>query len=129
MPFLADGVRRHPDGSLAEVSLTFRAVDVPAVGYRTYWVSESAGQAEGAAAWQAQPGAVIQNEAFLVEADAARGGTLSRIADKRSGTELLQGPGNELILQEEYDYHPRWGEGPWLLSPKGPGTGSAGTSR
>ena len=29
------------------------------------------------------------------------------------------------MLTDEYDYHPRWGEGPWLLSPKGPGTGSA----
>ena len=126
--FLADGVRRHPDGTLAEVSLTFRAADVPAVGYQTYWVTGSAKPADAAAAWLAQPGAMIQNEMFLVEADAARGGTLSRITDKRSGTELLRGPGNELILQEEYDYHPRWGEGPWLLSPKGPGTGSAGTS-
>jgi hypothetical protein len=71
---------------------------------------------------------MIQNETFVVEADAARGGTLSRIADKRSGAELLRGPGNELMLQEEYGSHPRWGEGPWLLSPKGPGTGSAGTS-
>ena len=126
--FLADGVRRHLDGTLAEVSLTFRAADVRALGYQTYWVTGSARPADAAAAWQAQPGAVIQNETFLVEADAVRGGTLSRITDKRSGTELLRGPGNELVLQEEYDYHPRWGEGPWLLSPKGPGTGSAGTS-
>jgi alpha-mannosidase len=128
LAFLADGVRRHPDGTLAAVGLTFRAADVPAVGYRTFWVTASALAAEASAAWQAQPGAVIQNEAFLVEADAARGGTLSRITDKRSGTEVLRGLGNELMLQEEYDYHPRWGEGPWLLSPKGPGTGSAGTS-
>ena len=70
---------------------------------------------------------MIENEAFLVEADPARGGALTRILDRRSGAELLRGPGNELVLQEEYDYHPRWGEGQWLLSPKGPGTGSAGS--
>ncbi len=29
------------------------------------------------------------------------------------------------MIQDEYDYHPRWNEGPWLLMPKGPGTGSA----
>ena len=52
------------------------------------------------------------------------GGTLS-ITDKRAGRSVLRGPGNELVLLDEYDYHPRWGEGPWLLSPKGPGTGSA----
>ena len=128
LAFLADAVRRHPDGTLDQVSLTFRAADVPAVGYRTYWVTRSAGPGESAAGWQPQPGAMIQNETFRVEADAARGGTLSRITDRRSGTEVLRGPGNELMLQEEYASHPRWGEGPWLLSPRGPGTGSAGTS-
>ena len=68
---------------------------------------------------------MISNEAFLLEADPARGGALTRIADQRTGAELLRGPGNELVLQEEYATHPRWGEGPWLLSPKGPGAGSA----
>ena len=29
---LADGVRRHPDGSLAEATLTFRARGVPPLG-------------------------------------------------------------------------------------------------
>ena len=69
----------------------------------------------------------IENEIFLIEADPARGGTLSRLLDKRSGTELLQpgGGGNELLLQPEHPQHPRWAEGPWLLCPAGPGTGSA----
>ena len=68
----------------------------------------------------------LENEAFVVEADPARGGTLSRVLDKRSGTELLQpgGGGNELVLQPEHPGHPRWAEGPWLLCPAGPGTGS-----
>ena len=76
---------------------------------------------------------MIENETFLVEADPARGGTLTRVVDKRTGAGLIrsgagtdQAGGNELLLQEEYDLHPRWGEGPWLLSPKGPGTGSGG---
>ena len=78
---------------------------------------------------------MIENETFLVEADPARGGTLTRVVDKRTGAGLIRGGagadqpgGNELLLQEEYDLHPRWGEGPWLLSPKGPGTGSGGAS-
>ncbi len=129
VPFLAEGVRRHPDGTLAEATITFRAGGVPALGYRTYWVS--AAPEPGQEGWTGQPGSaagrpVIENEVFLVEADPARGGTLTRILDRRTGTELLRGPGNELTLQEEYDSHPRWGEGQWLLSPKGPGTGSAG---
>src|SRR5215472_7104204 len=123
VPFLAEGVRRHPDGSLAEVTITFRALDVPALGYRTYWVSAAAGP--GQEGWSAAPGRVIRSDAFLIEADPGRGGAPVRILDRRAGVELLRGPGNELVLTGEYDYHPRWGEGPWLLSPKGPGTGSA----
>ncbi|HEX7266332.1 MAG TPA: glycoside hydrolase family 38 C-terminal domain-containing protein, partial [Streptosporangiaceae bacterium] len=125
VPFLAEGVRRHGDGTLAEVTVTFLAASVPALGYRTYWVSAAPGP--GAEGWAAGPptAMVIQNEAFGVEADPTRGGTLTRILDRRTGVQLLRGPGNELVLQDEYDYHPRWGEGPWLLSPKGPGVGSA----
>ncbi|HYB15086.1 MAG TPA: glycoside hydrolase family 38 C-terminal domain-containing protein, partial [Streptosporangiaceae bacterium] len=51
------------------------------------------------------------------------GGTVS-ITDKRIGTSVLAGPGNELLIQDEYAQHPRHSEGPWHLSPKGPGTGS-----
>jgi len=40
--FLAEGVRRHDDGSLAGLTLTFRADSVPALGYRTYWVTAAA---------------------------------------------------------------------------------------
>ncbi len=139
VPFLAEAAQRHPDGTLAAVTLAFRAADVPALGYRTYWATPApTGPAPGGPArsdWEPQPGTVIENENFLVEADPARGGTLTRIVDKRSGARLLRGGaeadqpgGNELLLQEEYAAHPRWGEGPWLLSPKGPGTGSGAAS-
>jgi alpha-mannosidase len=128
VPALAEGARRREDGSLAEVTLTFRALGVPALGYRRYALRRAA--APDAAGW-ADTGAgvgagaaTIENDAYLVTADPARGGTLA-ITDKRSGRRVLRGPGNELVLQEEYDKHPRWGEGPWHLSPKGPGTGSA----
>jgi alpha-mannosidase len=127
VPFLAEGVRRHRDGTLAAVTLTFRAADVPAVGYRTYlvWPVPGGPAAREAAGWQPAAGAAIANDAFAVTADPARGGALTSIYSTAAGTELLAGPGNELIVQEEYAQHPRWGEGPWLLSPKGPGTGSA----
>ena len=135
VPCLAEGAQQHPDGTLAAVTLTFRAADVPALGYRTYWATPAPATGPAPGGWEPQPGAVIENETFLVEADPARGGTLTRIVDKRTGAGLLRAGsepghpgGNELLLQEEYDSHPRWGEGPWLLSPKGPGTGSAGAS-
>ncbi len=125
VPFLAEHPRRHPDGGLAGVTLTFRAADVPGVGYRTYWVAPASGGEPEQAGWEPQPGALIETDRFLAEADPARGGTLTRLRDKLAGTELLRPGGNELLVQEEYAAHPRWGEGPWLLSPKGPGAGSA----
>ena len=64
---------------------------------------------------------MIENEAFLAEADPARGGTLTRVLDKRSGTELLAGPGNELVLQEEYDQSPALGRGAVAALPEGTG--------
>jgi alpha-mannosidase len=125
VPALAEGVRRHPGGSLAEVTLTFLARDIPALGYRSYLAVPADTLP---AAWTPAPGAAIANDAFHVEADPERGGALARVLDKRAGKELLRpgAVGNELVLHEEYGAHPRWSEGPWHLLPKGPGRGSAG---
>jgi alpha-mannosidase len=127
VPFLAEGVVRGTDGALQSVRLTFRAADVPGLGYRSYLVRPSPTGNGADAGWQPageQPR--LENEVFVVEADPDRGGTLSRVLDKRTSTELLQpgGGGNELVLQPEHPGHPRWAEGPWLLCPAGPGTGS-----
>jgi alpha-mannosidase len=126
VPALAEGVRRRDDGSLAEVTVTFAARDVPALGSVTYRAvpAEVEGSASG---WRAITGDApytIENDAYLVTADPARGGTVT-VTDKRTGASVLAGPGNELVVQDEYAQHPRHGEGPWHLSPKGPGTGSA----
>jgi len=129
VPCLAEGATRRADGTLAGLTLTFRAADVPALGYRTYWAHPAAARAAAGpaavAGWAPVSGTIIENQAFTVTADPARGGTLAQITDQRSGRALLAGPGNELVLQEEYAQHPRWGEGPWLISTTGPGTGSA----
>jgi alpha-mannosidase len=127
VPFLAEGIRRHQDGTLAAVTLTFRAELVPAVGYRTYLAVPGPAAAGPSAepGWLPTGGTSIENRALAVQADPARGGTLARVLDKRTGTELLAGGGNELVIQPEYAAHPRWNEGPWLLCPAGPGRGSA----
>jgi alpha-mannosidase len=118
---VAEGARRRPDGSLAEVTLTFLASGVPALGRRTYRLQVTDTDQGG---WRETGGTVIENAAYLVAADPARGGTVS-VTDKRTGASVLAGPGNELVIQDEYPQHPRHGEGPWHLSPKGPGLGSA----
>ena len=121
MPSVAEGIRRRTDGSLAEVTLTFLASGVPALGLRGYRLQATDA---GPAGWRASRGTVIENAAYLVAADPARGGTVS-VTDKRTGASVLAGPGNELVVQDEYAQHPRHGEGPWHLSPKGQGLGSA----
>jgi alpha-mannosidase len=130
IPALADGVRRHPDGSLAEVTLTFRARGVPPLGFLRYPLVAAAvptGPAGLATdGWTDADGLTIENHAFLVTG-AAGHGALASVWDKRAGAgrEVLASPGNDLVLQEEYEQHPQWNEGPWHLSPKGPGIASA----
>ena len=125
VPALAEGARRREDGSLAEVTLTFLARDVPALGYRMYQVvpAEDDGVVSGWREVTAAPYA-IENGRYVVTIDPARGGTVT-LADKDTGARVLAGPGNELVIQDEYPQHPKHGEGPWHLSPKGPGTGSS----
>src|SRR6202000_1767830 len=51
VPYLAEGIRRRPHGSLAELTVPFRATDVPAVGYRAFVATgHAAGEGAGAAA-------------------------------------------------------------------------------
>jgi alpha-mannosidase len=123
VPAVADDVRRHHDGSLRSITLTFLARDVPPLGFRTYRVVDADDVPPG---WTGTDGVSAENAIFRVTADPARGGALSRIVDLRSGRDLLRpgGLGAELVLQEEYATHPVWGEGPWHLLPKGPGRGT-----
>ncbi|HKR69664.1 MAG TPA: glycoside hydrolase family 38 C-terminal domain-containing protein [Streptosporangiaceae bacterium] len=124
---LADGIARHGDGSLAAATLTFVAADVPPLGYKTFVARISEPGHDSAAGtrtpescgWQPMSGVMIQNDAFTVRAGGVDDGSLESIVDRRTGIELLAGAGNELVIQEEYPTHPRWGEGPWLLCPKG----------
>ena len=121
VPSVAEGVARRLDGSLAEVTLTFPAFGVPALGLRAYRLQPTDAPASP---WREAAGTAIENPVYRVTADPARGGTVS-VTDKRTGAQVLAGPGNELVIQDEYAQHPRHGEGPWHLSPKGPGLGSA----
>ncbi|MFE4633701.1 NEW3 domain-containing protein [Streptomyces sp. NPDC056773] len=108
-------------GSTAE--LAFLAEDVPSLGHRTWWLAASELPVSGG--WEPAPGHTAENEFLRAEADPVRGGGLARLLDRRTGQELLTpGEVDELVVQEEYDKHPYFEEGPWHLLPKGPGTGS-----
>ncbi|MFI6320667.1 glycoside hydrolase family 38 C-terminal domain-containing protein [Nonomuraea sp. NPDC050556] len=100
----------------------FLARDVPSMGWRTFPIVEG-----DAPTWESTDSTSIENDRWRVNADPARGGTLSSIFDRATGREILTGAGNELRVYEEYPAHPDMGEGPWHLMPTGAATGSSDT--
>jgi alpha-mannosidase len=124
LPCLTSATAYHPDGTVSEVRAQFLAAEVPGLGYRSYDVERS-GQAP--ANWVPVEGLSAANERFLVEADPARGGCLSRVVDRRAGQNVLPegAVGNELLVYPEYPQHPEMTEGPWHLLPAGPPVGSS----
>ncbi|MBV1942217.1 glycoside hydrolase [Streptomyces sp. BV286] len=72
--------------------------------------------------WAPGEGATIRNEFYELTVDPERGGAVSALrALAEGGQDLLRTGeiGNELVVQEEYPRHPRFGEGPWHLTPTG----------
>lgn len=61
----------------------------------------------------------LDNEYLSVTLDLQRGGSLASVIDARTGRQLLRGPGNDIVMLEEYESLPGHGEGPWHLSPTG----------
>ncbi|MFI6638712.1 NEW3 domain-containing protein [Streptomyces sp. NPDC050504] len=117
----------HVEAAEAErATVSFVARDVPALGHRTWWLTGCGTPLSGG--WKAQDPAepyAIGNAHYRVTADPLRGGGPASVVELRSGRELLTGGGVcELVVQDEYAAHPYFGEGPWHLLPKGPGTGS-----
>lgn len=124
-----DGAVVDPDGNAVPVlsehdghSISWLARDVPSLGWRSYRFVTG----EAASRWEPLPGDGIGNEHYRLRVDAARGGGVSSLTV--DGRELIAGGrvGNELAVYDEYSAHPKAGEGPWHLLPKGPVTTSAG---
>lgn len=98
---------------------TLRVVvpEVPGMGLKALSLAEGR-----APSWTAGEGTTIRNAFYEVTVDPARGGGVSSLrALTEGGRELLRPGdiGNELVVQEEYPRHPRFGEGPWHLTPTG----------
>ncbi|MFJ2903900.1 NEW3 domain-containing protein [Streptomyces sp. NPDC087212] len=91
--------------------------DLPGLGLKAVPLAEGT-----APEWRVGDGTTIRNEFYEVTVDPARGGGVSGLrALTEGGRELLRPGdiGNELVVQEEYPRHPRFGEGPWHLTPTG----------
>jgi alpha-mannosidase len=97
-------------------SISFLARDVPSLGWRSYRLAAG----PSTAGWTPIAGAAIANGNYRLHVAAARGGGVSSLV--LDGRELIADGqvGNELAVYEEYSSHPKAGEGPWHLLPKGP---------
>ncbi|MFF5496946.1 NEW3 domain-containing protein [Streptomyces aquilus] len=100
---------REEDGRLRVV-----VPEVPGLGLKA--LPLAGGSVDG---WRPGEGTTIRNEFYEVTVDPSRGGGVSSL--RQDGRELLRPGdiGNELVVQEEYPRHPRFGEGPWHLTPTG----------
>src|SRR6185437_6671223 len=75
-------------------TLSFVARDLPATGWRTYRLVH--GRTPG---WSTAAGSTIENDAYRLTADPARGGTVSSWLDRRLGRELVP-PGRTAVRAE-----------------------------
>jgi len=103
-------------------SVSWLAHDVPSLGWRSYRFVDGRGASE----WEPVPGDAIGNEFYRLRVDASRGGGVSSLTVDGRERIAAGRVGNELAVYEEYSAHPKAGEGPWHLLPKGPVTTSAG---
>ncbi len=111
-----------PTAPWPALTLTFRAGRRARLGYRTYLAGPGR---PAATARRRRLGARAryrhrEPDAFRVDRRPGRGGTLTRVRTSGPARELLAGPANELVLQEEYAA-PALGRGPVAALPEGPG--------
>ena len=127
VPFLLETADRRDDGRYSSVTLAFLAIDVPALGHRTFRALPTDTPLD-ASGWRTIDGQAIENDTYAVSVDPARGGAIASLLDKRSGKELVQegAVANELRAYREYPNHPLFAEGPWHLTPDGRFTSAIG---
>ena len=126
-PVPGRGHHRHRRRRPCRGDLTFRAADVPGVRLPQLPGPARRPRARGRRlAARARRPTAIENDRLRRDAPTRPAAARWPDPGQADGTELLRRPGgNELVLQPEHPAHPRWAEGPWLLCPAGPGTGSA----
>ena len=106
---LQDAVsRRFVAAEVRGSSLCFLARDVPALGYRTYVVSDETERTSGGPpGTEPARATTLENALFRAELDPAHG-TVKSLVDRRSGRELVDvglGDGLGQYVYERYDSH------------------------
>ncbi|WP_431895026.1 glycoside hydrolase family 38 C-terminal domain-containing protein [Nonomuraea sp. bgisy101] len=105
------------------VAVTFLAESVPALGCRTYRLTQDGEPS----AWVPRQSTTIANEFCELRVSPASGGAVESLVELASGRQLIApgGVGNEIVVYDEYSEHPVFREGPWHLLPTGHSVGSA----
>ncbi len=111
VPFQILKQERYPDNSIKHATIKFIARDVPAVGYKTYFVVPAENPREFGTAVKAGINS-IENEFFKVTIDPLRGGAIQSIYDKEKKIEALDTDrylGNVLVSETDvgdlYEYN------------------------
>ena len=89
--------------------LSFRAVNIPAVGYHCFWLCPRSGQLSQRPE-TAKPSGIytLENKFLHIEVD-RHTGNLSRVFDKLQQREVLKGSGNQLqAFQDQGQYWDAW---------------------
>lgn len=98
------------EGSESSASRLIFAAEVPAVGYRTYWLGQRAiaPKTSPTPSPEATPFWRLENEFLQVDVDPVSG-DLQRVFDKGQQREVLSGPGNQLqAFRDRGQYWDAW---------------------
>lgn len=94
------------DSSGKPVQATFVAIDVPSIGYKTYYLAVTDSKAGNTEKMKETTGKYeIENEFYSLTVDPARGGSIVELLDKKTGRKVIDDKtkytGNELIVLKE----------------------------
>ncbi|MBH8575981.1 alpha-mannosidase [Nostocaceae cyanobacterium CENA369] len=100
------GLRRRPTGETPIMSVSFLANDIPACGYRVFWLCPCKPSLQSSEPFEENY--VLENEYLRVTIDQLTG-DLSSVFDKTNQREVLNGLGNQLqAFQDSGQYWDAW---------------------
>jgi alpha-mannosidase len=103
------GPRRRPTGETPIMSVSFLANDIPACGYRVFWLCPCKASLQTSEPFEEF---ILENEHLRVTID-PKTGDLSSVFDKISQREVLSGAGNQLqAFQDSGQYWDAWNINP-----------------
>jgi len=100
VPVQVAGAKLYPDGSLAQVEITFIAQDVPSTGYAVYRAVPVKSRKRISPRRAEKRGNCIENEFYRIRFDAGTG-AIDRLVLKENGWDVLCGKGNVVAMEKD----------------------------